>query len=181
MVRDGEMVCVELVASDRDGAIQGVIFLGSIRYDALKRVYDARVSICLQVECWLFWLQRYAHMLALSFELLEWFDLFSSQVWALKWLRGWPLGFFLMPLLSELSLSEWKGLKERDMLRWLWLNLKVSSKLSVNYVCFHEHYLNRIGTSRIFWCRNSYIWTRLLCHWYVGFWLGLWPRGILCL
>lgn len=45
MVRDGEMVCVELVASDRDGAIQGVIFLGSIRYDALKRVYDARSSL----------------------------------------------------------------------------------------------------------------------------------------
>lgn len=44
LVRDGEMVCVELVASDRDGAIQGVIFLGSIRYDALKKVYDARVS-----------------------------------------------------------------------------------------------------------------------------------------
>lgn len=44
LVRDGEMVCVELVASDRDGAVQGVIFLGSIRYDALKKVYDARVS-----------------------------------------------------------------------------------------------------------------------------------------
>lgn len=43
LVRDGEMVCVELVASDRDGAVQGVIFLGSIRYDALKKVYDARV------------------------------------------------------------------------------------------------------------------------------------------
>lgn len=43
MVRDGEMVCVELVASDRDGSVQGVIFLGSIRYDALKKVYDARV------------------------------------------------------------------------------------------------------------------------------------------
>lgn len=43
MVRDGEMVCVELVANDRDGTVQGVIFLGSIRYDALKRVYDARV------------------------------------------------------------------------------------------------------------------------------------------
>jgi hypothetical protein len=43
-VRDGEMVCVELVASDKDGTVQGVIFLGSIRYDALKRVYDARVS-----------------------------------------------------------------------------------------------------------------------------------------
>ena len=43
LVRDGEMVCVELVASDRDGSVQGVIFLGSIRYDALKKVYDARV------------------------------------------------------------------------------------------------------------------------------------------
>ena len=45
LVRDGEMVCVELVASDREGTIQGVIFLGSIRYDALKKVYDARVYI----------------------------------------------------------------------------------------------------------------------------------------
>lgn len=44
MVRDGEMVCVELVANDRDGTVQGVIFLGSIRYDALKKVYDARVN-----------------------------------------------------------------------------------------------------------------------------------------
>lgn len=44
LVRDGEMVCVELVAADRQGTIQGVIFLGSIRYDALKKVYDARVS-----------------------------------------------------------------------------------------------------------------------------------------
>uniref|UniRef100_A0A1B6DSF3 Uncharacterized protein n=1 Tax=Clastoptera arizonana TaxID=38151 RepID=A0A1B6DSF3_9HEMI len=45
LVRDGEMVCVELVASDRAGSIQSVIFLGSIRYDALKRVYDARASM----------------------------------------------------------------------------------------------------------------------------------------
>lgn len=44
LVRDGEMVCVELVAKDHDGTTQGVIFLGSIRYDALKRVYDARQS-----------------------------------------------------------------------------------------------------------------------------------------
>ena len=43
LVRDGEMVCVELVASDHNGTRQAVIFLGSIRYDALKRVYDARV------------------------------------------------------------------------------------------------------------------------------------------
>lgn len=47
LVRDGEMVCVELVANDKDGAVQGVIFLGSIRYDALKKVYDARVSVLL--------------------------------------------------------------------------------------------------------------------------------------
>jgi hypothetical protein len=44
LVRDGELVCVELMASDRHGKIQGVLFLGSIRYDALKRVYDARVT-----------------------------------------------------------------------------------------------------------------------------------------
>lgn len=44
LVRDGEMVCVELVAKDHDGSIQGVIFLGSIRYDALKKVYEARQS-----------------------------------------------------------------------------------------------------------------------------------------
>lgn len=44
-VRDGEMVCVELVAADHSGERQAVIFLGSIRYDALKRVYDARVSV----------------------------------------------------------------------------------------------------------------------------------------
>ncbi|XP_060530645.1 uncharacterized protein KIAA0930 homolog isoform X2 [Cylas formicarius] len=44
LVRDGEMVCVELVAADKVGTVQGVIFLGSIRYDALKKVYDARQS-----------------------------------------------------------------------------------------------------------------------------------------
>ncbi|VVC91173.1 unnamed protein product [Leptidea sinapis] len=36
------MVCVELVARGRGSAAQSVIFLGSIRYDALTRVYDAR-------------------------------------------------------------------------------------------------------------------------------------------
>jgi len=44
-VRDGEMVCVELVATDRDHGFQAVLFLGSIRYEALKRVYDSRVSL----------------------------------------------------------------------------------------------------------------------------------------
>ena len=44
IVRDSEMVVVELVAKDRQGRFQGVIFIGSIRYDALKKVYDQRVS-----------------------------------------------------------------------------------------------------------------------------------------
>lgn len=43
MVKEGEMVCVELVAFD--GQIRKVLFLGSIKYEALKKVYDARVSI----------------------------------------------------------------------------------------------------------------------------------------
>ncbi|KAJ2950444.1 hypothetical protein O0L34_g8685 [Tuta absoluta] len=38
------MVCVELVARGRGGGTQAVIFLGSIRYDALTRVYDSRQS-----------------------------------------------------------------------------------------------------------------------------------------
>lgn len=43
LVRDGEMVCVELTAMNRKGVCQGVLFLGSIRYEALKKVYDSRV------------------------------------------------------------------------------------------------------------------------------------------
>ena len=43
LVRDGEMVCVELVATNRRGSAQGVLFLGSIRYEALKKVHDSRV------------------------------------------------------------------------------------------------------------------------------------------
>lgn len=42
-VGEGEMVCVELVASDKNRSLQGVVFQGSIRYEALKKVYDNRV------------------------------------------------------------------------------------------------------------------------------------------
>ena len=45
LVRDGEMVCVELIATNRRGTCQGVLFLGSIRYEALKNVYESRVSV----------------------------------------------------------------------------------------------------------------------------------------
>ncbi len=41
IVKDGEMVCVELVAND--GRFRKVLFLGSIKYESLKKVYDARV------------------------------------------------------------------------------------------------------------------------------------------
>ncbi|XP_049616437.1 uncharacterized protein KIAA0930 homolog isoform X3 [Syngnathus scovelli] len=41
-VGEGEMVCVELVASDKTDTFQGVIFQGSIRYEALRKVYDNR-------------------------------------------------------------------------------------------------------------------------------------------
>lgn len=41
IVRENEMVCVELVAND--GRIRKVLFLGSIKYESLKKVYDARV------------------------------------------------------------------------------------------------------------------------------------------
>ena len=36
------MVCVELVAND--GRFRKVLFLGSIKYESLKKVYDARVN-----------------------------------------------------------------------------------------------------------------------------------------
>lgn len=49
-VGKGEMVCVELVASDKSNTFQGVIFQGSIRYEALKKVYDNRVRHCLPRE-----------------------------------------------------------------------------------------------------------------------------------
>uniref|UniRef100_A0A0N5ATV9 Uncharacterized protein n=1 Tax=Syphacia muris TaxID=451379 RepID=A0A0N5ATV9_9BILA len=44
IVRDGECVCVELLTRDRYKNHEAVIFLGSIRYEILKQVYDARVG-----------------------------------------------------------------------------------------------------------------------------------------
>ena len=45
IVTEGECVCVELVAHDRYRCSEAVIFLGSIRYDVLKKLYDSRVCI----------------------------------------------------------------------------------------------------------------------------------------
>lgn len=54
-VGEGEMVCVELVASDKTNTFQGVIFQGSIRYEALKKVYDNRVSVGRPHRCYQAW------------------------------------------------------------------------------------------------------------------------------
>ena len=43
IVKEGEMVCVELVAKHE--SFRKVLFLGSIKFEALKKVYDARVII----------------------------------------------------------------------------------------------------------------------------------------
>ena len=43
-VRDGEMVAVELVATDHKGSIEAVLSLGCVQYDCVRRVYEARAS-----------------------------------------------------------------------------------------------------------------------------------------
>lgn len=49
IVTEGECVCVELVAHDRYRSNEAVLFLGSIRYDVLKKLYDSR---CLSTWNW---------------------------------------------------------------------------------------------------------------------------------
>ncbi len=52
VVRDGECVCVELVAKDRYNHRESAVFLGSIRYEVLKQVYDTRVSLHQDASCY---------------------------------------------------------------------------------------------------------------------------------
>ena len=44
IVRDSEFVAVELVAIDKKGTYESTVFQGSVKYEALKRTYDNRVS-----------------------------------------------------------------------------------------------------------------------------------------
>jgi len=44
IVNEGQMVCVELVAKNPFLKDTRVLFLGSIKYEALKKVYDTRVN-----------------------------------------------------------------------------------------------------------------------------------------
>ncbi|XP_033106121.1 uncharacterized protein KIAA0930 homolog isoform X2 [Anneissia japonica] len=44
-VQASQMVCVELVANERQGSFRSVVFLGCVRYEALKRVYDNRATM----------------------------------------------------------------------------------------------------------------------------------------
>lgn len=43
VVNEGQMVCVELIAKNPLLNDQKVLFLGSIKYEALKKVYETRV------------------------------------------------------------------------------------------------------------------------------------------
>ncbi len=43
VVNEGQMVCVELVAKNPRLNEPRVLFLGSIKYEALKKVYETRV------------------------------------------------------------------------------------------------------------------------------------------
>ena len=43
-VRDGEMVAVELVASDSRGGVEAVLSLGCVQYDCVRRGWEARAS-----------------------------------------------------------------------------------------------------------------------------------------
>lgn len=45
IVSEGECVCVELIARDRYRETEAVVFLGSIKYDVLKNLYDNRVGL----------------------------------------------------------------------------------------------------------------------------------------
>ncbi len=45
IVNEGQMVCVELVGKNPMLNEAKVLFLGSIKYEALKKVYDTRVNI----------------------------------------------------------------------------------------------------------------------------------------
>lgn len=44
VVNEGQMVCVELVAKNPFLNEQRVLFLGSIKYESLKKVYETRVN-----------------------------------------------------------------------------------------------------------------------------------------
>jgi hypothetical protein len=44
LVNEGQMVCVELVAKNPFSSNSRVLFLGSIKYEVLKKVYETRVN-----------------------------------------------------------------------------------------------------------------------------------------
>jgi hypothetical protein len=45
VVNEGQMVCVELVAKNPALNDARVLFLGSIKYEALRKVYETRVKL----------------------------------------------------------------------------------------------------------------------------------------
>ncbi|CAF5164914.1 unnamed protein product, partial [Rotaria magnacalcarata] len=49
IVNEGQMVCVELVARNPHLNEQRVLFLGSIKYESLKKVYETRATTSTRV------------------------------------------------------------------------------------------------------------------------------------
>ncbi|CAF0747935.1 unnamed protein product [Didymodactylos carnosus] len=49
IVNEGQMVCVELIATNQALSQQRVLFLGSIKYEALKKVYETRATTSTRV------------------------------------------------------------------------------------------------------------------------------------
>ncbi|XP_071830469.1 uncharacterized protein KIAA0930 homolog [Apostichopus japonicus] len=48
-LQEGQLFCVELVAAEKQGPFRSVTFLGSVRYDALKKVFENRASVTSKV------------------------------------------------------------------------------------------------------------------------------------
>nr|XP_026695101.1 uncharacterized protein KIAA0930 homolog [Ciona intestinalis] len=44
ILHEGEIVCVEVIASDKSKKLSSVIFLGSVKYDSLVKVYERRTK-----------------------------------------------------------------------------------------------------------------------------------------
>lgn len=55
-LQEGEIVCVELTATRKDSGKEAVIFLGSVKHEALMSVYDAKISIGTKVAQKMSWM-----------------------------------------------------------------------------------------------------------------------------
>lgn len=93
VVSEGECVCVELVARDRFRDKESVIFLGSIRFDVLQKLYDSRVS---RIHTTLEYFSGYLRVRRLGTGPKNW----------------------LHPVIADTNLSRCEDHTEKDLRRW---------------------------------------------------------------